>query len=339
MSITPIISIILIIILIIIIIITLLQSYISDQQIVIFPADKNRNRFTEPTFVQIEIGIVCVGIGIIFVRLELFGNYSQISEIYFISHIFCFIISFSWLLYIFSLKNLWGKENHNEIDAHPLYLFLIKIRYSWILWKIFVNRNIIRQITTLANRINIHEMKLWKIGIGIYLWPKYQRIDSWQIYLRTIRKLFTNRELFTEHYPTYIHTLIYSYIPIFLHSYIPKFLRSYIPTFLHSYIPTFLKSYIPILLYSYIPTFLHSWIPKLLNSYIPSFLNSHIPTFLNSYILLFLHSYNPTFLPSYIPTFLQSYIPPFLHPYIPSFPTFTLSYIHTFLHFYIHIFL
>ena len=35
--------------------------------------------------------------------------------------------------------------------------------------KIFVNRNIICQITILANRNNIHEMKLWQIGIGIYL--------------------------------------------------------------------------------------------------------------------------------------------------------------------------
>ena len=42
-------------------------------------------------------------------------------------------------------------------------------------------------------------MKLWQIGIGIYSWAKYQQIDSWQMYLRTIRKLFANRELFAEH--------------------------------------------------------------------------------------------------------------------------------------------
>ena len=81
--------------------------------------NRNRNRFAEPTSVQIGIGIVCesknlqIGIGIIFVKWELFVNYSQISEIFFLSYI-------------------------------------------------------IRQIKILANRNNIHEMKLWRIGIGIY---------------------------------------------------------------------------------------------------------------------------------------------------------------------------
>ena len=40
---------------------------------------------------------------------------------------------------------------------------------------------------------------MWQIGIGIYSWHKYQRIDTWWIYSRTIRKLFANRELFAEH--------------------------------------------------------------------------------------------------------------------------------------------
>ena len=35
--------------------------------------------------------------------------------------------------------------------------------------KIFVNRNNIHQITIFANRNNNHEMKLWQIGIGMYL--------------------------------------------------------------------------------------------------------------------------------------------------------------------------
>ena len=42
-------------------------------------------------------------------------------------------------------------------------------------------------------------MKLWWIGIEIYLQTKYQQIDLWQIYSRTIHKLFVNRELFAEH--------------------------------------------------------------------------------------------------------------------------------------------
>ena len=59
---------------------------ISDQQIVIFPA--NRNRFAEASSVQIGIGIVRefqnlrIGIGIIFVRWEVFANYSQIPKIF-----------------------------------------------------------------------------------------------------------------------------------------------------------------------------------------------------------------------------------------------------------------
>ena len=33
-------------------------AYSSDQRIVIFPANRNKNRFAEPTSVQIGIGIV-----------------------------------------------------------------------------------------------------------------------------------------------------------------------------------------------------------------------------------------------------------------------------------------
>ena len=165
---------------------------ISDQWIVIFSANRNRNKLAEPTSVWIGIWIVCesqnlwIGIGIIFVRWEVFANYSQLPEIIFLSDFSNNF--FSWVLYIFPLKNLPGKENHIEIYAHSLYIFIIKIRYSWILLNIFLNRNIICQITILVNRNNIYEMKLWQIGIGIYLSPKYQQIDEWQIYC----KLFTN---------------------------------------------------------------------------------------------------------------------------------------------------
>ena len=98
----------------------------------------------------------------------------------------------------FHLKNLLGKLSHSEIHAYSLYVFNRKI-CSWILWKIFANRNNICQITMFANRNIIHELKLLKIGIGIYLWPKYQQIYSWPIYLRTICEIFSNRELFAEH--------------------------------------------------------------------------------------------------------------------------------------------
>ena len=52
----------------------------SDQQIINFLANRNRIIFAEPTSVRIEIGIVCefqnfgIGIGIIFVRWEVFAN-------------------------------------------------------------------------------------------------------------------------------------------------------------------------------------------------------------------------------------------------------------------------
>ena len=50
----------------------------------------NMNRFADPTFVQIGIGTVFgfkkikIEIGMIFVRLEVFPNYSQMPEIYFL---------------------------------------------------------------------------------------------------------------------------------------------------------------------------------------------------------------------------------------------------------------
>ena len=65
------------------------QQRRSDQRIVIFPANRNRNRFAESTSVRIGMGIVCefqnlgIGIGIIFVRWEVFASNSQIPDIYF----------------------------------------------------------------------------------------------------------------------------------------------------------------------------------------------------------------------------------------------------------------
>ena len=59
-------------------------------------------------------------------------------------------------------------------------------------------------LTILANRNNIHEMKLCQIEIGIYLWPKYQRIDLWWKYSQTICKLYAKIELFAEHCNIYV---------------------------------------------------------------------------------------------------------------------------------------
>ena len=183
--------------------------HFSDQQIVIFPANKNRNRFAQPPSVRIGIGIVCefvnllIGIGIIFVRWKVFANNSRIPDIHFFSKKFLKNY-FSWLLYFFHLKNLPGKQSHSEIYSYSLCIFNKIIRYSWILWKIFANRNNIHEINIFAKRNNIYEMKLWRIEIGIYSSPKYQQIDSWRIYSQTIRKLFANRELFAEHCDTWV---------------------------------------------------------------------------------------------------------------------------------------
>ena len=68
-------------------VLNILLDYTSDQRIVIFPANRNRNRFAEPTSVRIGIGIVRefqnlrIGIGIIFVRWEVFANNSRIPDI------------------------------------------------------------------------------------------------------------------------------------------------------------------------------------------------------------------------------------------------------------------
>ena len=62
--------------------------HFSVQKIGIFPVNRNRNRFEGPTSLQIGIGIVrkCqnlrIGIGIVFVRWEVFANNSQILEIF-----------------------------------------------------------------------------------------------------------------------------------------------------------------------------------------------------------------------------------------------------------------
>ena len=84
----------------------------SDQRIVIFPANGNSNRFGEQTSVQIGIKIVCesqnlrIGIGTIFVRWEVFANYSQIPEIFF-SHIF---LIFFFLDSLSSFEKLTGQR-------------------------------------------------------------------------------------------------------------------------------------------------------------------------------------------------------------------------------------
>ena len=105
------------------------EVFFSDQRIVIFPANRNRNIFAEPTYVRIGIGIVHefqnlqIGIRILFVRWEVFANNSRIPDIYFFSKEWL-KISFSWLLYIFIWKIL---QANNAIVRyiHTLYIYSI----------------------------------------------------------------------------------------------------------------------------------------------------------------------------------------------------------------------
>ena len=132
-----------------------------------------------------------MGVGIIFSRHDIFPNYSQILEIfsslsfsqyYFIlSNIYIYIFFF---FNFFSFKNLPWKQNHSDMFVLFIYIIIIKLGCSWIHNKIFANWN---NICEIANKSSIHQMKLWRLGIGIYLLPKYQRIDLWQIYSWTIR--------------------------------------------------------------------------------------------------------------------------------------------------------
>ena len=102
----------------------------SDQRIVIFPANSNMNRFAEPTSLQIGIGIVCefqdlrIGIGIIFVRWDLFANISRIPKIFFL-FIFFLIFFLSVFSYIFHLKNPPGKKSYSKTSAYSLYIYSI----------------------------------------------------------------------------------------------------------------------------------------------------------------------------------------------------------------------
>ena len=161
-----------------------LQAWDSDQQIVIFPMNRNRNRFAEPTSVQIGVGIASefqnmrIGIGIILVTWEAFANYSRMPKIF--SSKYFPKKSFSWNFFC-----CWKIYCANKGLVRYMHTFYIYSIYSWILWKRFMNRNNICQIKVFANSNNIREMKFWQIWIGIYLWPKYQQIDLGQIYSLT----------------------------------------------------------------------------------------------------------------------------------------------------------
>ena len=117
------------------------------------------------------------------------------------------------LLYFFIWKTYLASKAIMRYMVCYLYIFKIIIKYSWKLRKIIMNRKIFGQITIFINRNNFHYLKLWRIAIGIYLWPKYQRMDLWRIYSQTICKLFANRELLAEHctvlYCTILHSILY----------------------------------------------------------------------------------------------------------------------------------
>ena len=59
-----------------------------------------------------------------------------------------------------------------------------------------MNRNDIPEIINFANRNNIHKMKMWGMGIGIYCNLNIRN----QICDKNICELFTNEKLFAEHW-------------------------------------------------------------------------------------------------------------------------------------------
>ena len=123
-------------------------------------------------------------------------NNSRIPEIYiFFSFLYFFMTHIN-----FSFEKLTWQTNYLEIISYFICIFDIKIRFSWILKNIFMNRIKSCQIIIFLNENNICKIKLWHIGIGIYWWSKYPRINLWWIYSETIRKIFANRELFAEHF-------------------------------------------------------------------------------------------------------------------------------------------
>ena len=105
-----------------------------------------------------------------------------------------------FLTHFFHLKSLPGKQSHSEIlllvryYSYSLYIFNIGIRYSWILLKIFVNRNNIRQINTFANRNNNHELKLLANRNRNLLANRF--VTN---LFANYSQIFANRELFAEH--------------------------------------------------------------------------------------------------------------------------------------------
>ena len=97
------------------------SDWFSVHQIVCFSlANRHRNRFAQPTSLQIKIGMVRKlqnfqrGIGIVFVRQEVFANYSQIPDIFFSPSLFC-------VLYAPSIKGMHICQNQS------VYIFSVNV--------------------------------------------------------------------------------------------------------------------------------------------------------------------------------------------------------------------
>ena len=180
----------------------------SDQRVIIFPVNRNRNRFAEPTSVGIEIGIVCefqnlrIGIGIIFVRWEVFAKYSQIPKMYIFSKKL-FKSSFSWLLYIFIWKTyqankdiigytrrygpLHGPTSSSCGGLHPSAEAFFALRATkelfMLFWPIFGNFwcSVVTMVTFSSNISNNNKkniQKISKIFLKISKNPKIQKTSQ-----------------------------------------------------------------------------------------------------------------------------------------------------------------
>ena len=126
----------------------------------------NRNRLAESTSLKIGIWVVCAfqklrkGIGRIFVRREVFANYSQITEIFLSLSLFSsFLFLDSYILFL--QKN--NITNKLEKFTYCIYLFSIEKKYSIVIWKIIVKRINTCERVIFDHRNNIHKVKFESI--------------------------------------------------------------------------------------------------------------------------------------------------------------------------------
>ena len=221
--------------------------YLSDQWIVISPPNRNRIRFTEPTTVRIGIGIVCesqnlrIDIGIIFIRWELFANYSQISEIFF-SRIYYFNNFFFLTLIYFSFEKLTGQRNP-KWNICPLSIYILyTIHYAYYTI-CFIIYNLHYTLYTIHYTLYTIHYTLYTIHYALY---------TKRLYHFTTIRLYNCTTIQLYNYTT---IKLYNYTTIWLYDYTTILLYDYMTLRLCNYTTIQLYNYMTIQLYNPIHPF------------------------------------------------------------------------------------